>query len=169
MARPVDDGFILIGRAKGSYYIVESGLYFTLRTISILSKWLRILARHESPFLSSDYPHDMEKAIRRGQFLHNIAFLIGSLVNKNRSSVKVTSCPVRLVKLLLVKHERDSHPPKRINGDRIESVNAADTEKIFTEYLSCEVFRSTEPGLERILYNRLWKSICCYGQNEVDS
>ena len=43
MARPVDDGFILIGRANGCYYIVESGLYVKLRTISILSKWLRIL------------------------------------------------------------------------------------------------------------------------------
>jgi energy-coupling factor transporter ATP-binding protein EcfA2 len=159
IARPVDDGFILIGRTNGCYYIVESGLYVTLRTISVLSKWLRILTGYESPFLSSDCPHDMEQAIRRGQFLHNIAFLIGSLVNKNRSSVKVTSRPVRLVKLLMVKHERDSHPPKRIIGDRIESVGASATEKIFSEYLSCEVYHSTALGLERILYNRLWESI----------
>src|SRR4030042_5789782 len=150
-ARPVDDGFILIGRSNGSYYIAESGFYATLRTISILSKWLRILTRYESPYLSSEYLHDMEKAIRRGQLLHNIAFLIGSLVNKNRSSVKVTSRPLRLVKLFLVKHEKDSHPPKRISGDKIESVDVADTEKIFSKYGSCEVFHSTENGLERIL------------------
>ena len=155
MARPVDDGFVLIGRANGCYYIVESGLYATLRTISVLSKWLRILTWHESPFLINDYPHDMEKAIRRDQFLNNIAFLIGSLVSKNRSSVKGTSRPVRVVKLFLVKHERDIYSPKRISGDKIESVDATDTEKIFSKYVSCEVFHSTGIRLERMLYNRL--------------
>ena len=168
MARPVDDGFILIGRIEGCYYIVESGLYAALRTISILSKWLRILARHKSPYLSCDYQGDMDKATRRGQLLHNIAFLIGSFVSQNRSSVKVTSNPVRLVKLFLVKHQKDSHLPKRIGGDKIETIDAADTEKILREHLSCEVFHSTERGLKGLLCNRIEKSICSHGANEID-
>jgi hypothetical protein len=160
MARPLDDGFILIGRNNGCYYIVESGLYDAMRTISILSKWLRILAKHESPYLCSDYPRDMDKGIRRGQLLHSIAFVIGALVSQNRSSVKVTSSPVRLVKLFLVKHEKDRHPPKRIGGDKIETIDAADAEEIFSKHLSCEVFHSTERGIKGLLFNRIEKNIC---------
>jgi hypothetical protein len=168
MARPVDDGFIFTGRSNGCYYIVESGLYAELRTIHILSKWLRILVKYESPYLESDYPSDMDKAIRRGQLLHNIAVLIGSFIGKNRSSMKGTSSPLKLVKLFLVKHEKDGYPPKRIGGDKIETVDAADTEKIFCEHSSCEVFHSTERGLEKILFNRLQKSILCYGSEYPD-
>ena len=160
MARPVDDGFILIGRNNDCYYIVESGLYHITRTISIISKWLRILSRHKSPYLNSDCSSKMDKAIRRGQLLHSIAFVIGALVSQNRSSVKVTSSPVRLVKLFLVKHEKDRHPPKRIRGDRIETINADDAEKIFSEHLSCEVFHSTERGIKELLCNRIEKNIC---------
>lgn len=159
IVRPLDDGFIFVGRTNGCYYVVETGLYINLRTISVFSKWLRILTRYKSPYLNTNHHYDMDKAIGRGELLHNLAFLIGSIINKNRSEAEVILSPSRLVKLFLVTHQKDCHPPRRICGETIVSINAGDTEKIFNNYSSCEVIPSIEQGLKRILYDRIQKSI----------
>lgn len=159
IARPLDDGFIFVGRTDGCYYVVETGLYINLRTISVISKWLRILTTCKNPYLNTDHHYDMDKAIGRGQLLHNLAVLIGSVINKNRSDAEVILNPVRLVKLFLVTHQKDCQPPRRICGETIVSINAGDTEKIFNNYSSCEVIPHIEHGLKRILYDRIQKSI----------
>ena len=151
MAEPIDDGFILVGRANSCYYVLESGLYPALRTISVLSKWLRKLSGYQSPYLNIDRYHNMVNAIKRGEVLHNLAVLIGSIVTKNRGSEGVISSPVRLVKLILVTHQNDPYPPRRICGETIKSLNAGNAEKIFNNYTSCEVIHSNEQGLRGIV------------------
>ena len=155
MAEPMDDGFILVGRANCHYYVLESGLYPTVRTISVLSKWLRMLFRYQCPYLNNGHHRAMVKEIKRGEMLHNIAVLIGSIITKNRSSERVISRPVKLVKLLLVKHPNDCHLPRRICRETIESLNAENVVKMFENYTRSEVVHSHEQGLRRIIYDRI--------------
>jgi len=155
MAEPIDDGFILVGRANSCYYVLESGLYPTLRTISILAKWLRKLFWYQSPYLNTDRYHNMVYAIKGGEVLHNLAVLIASIVTKNRGSERVISSPVRLVKLILVTHHNDPHPPRRISGGTIQSLNAGDAGKLFKNYASCEVIYCHEEGLREIILDMI--------------
>jgi hypothetical protein len=99
MAKPLDDGFILAGKADNKYYVVESGLYLSLRTISVLSKFLRIVCRCRVPYRETAGHPDMDKALARGQSLSNLAVLLGAVVARDRGSEVVASSPVRLAKL----------------------------------------------------------------------
>jgi energy-coupling factor transporter ATP-binding protein EcfA2 len=155
MAEPMDDGFILVGRAKGCYHVLEGGLYPTYRTITVISKCLRILSRYQSPYLNIDHHHTMAKAIKRGEMLQNLAVWIGSIVTKNRRSERVISSPVRLAKLFLVTHPNDLIPPKRISGETLETADTDDIERIFNNYASCEVFHFYEDGLRSAIHDRI--------------
>lgn len=152
-AEPIDDGFILVGKANGSYYVLKSGLYPTLKTISVISKWLKVLLRHQSPYLNSGSPYVPAKAIKRGEMVHNLAVLIGSIVTKNRRSERVTSSMVTLRKLFLVAHPSDLYPPRRIRGETIETPDTGGIEGIFNNYASCEVIHYYEADLRRTLHD----------------
>jgi hypothetical protein len=158
-AEPMDDGFILVGRANGFYYVLESGLYPVVRTVSVLSKWIRTLFGYQSPYLGINHHHKFIKTIKRGELLHNLAVLIGSVVTKNRSSESAISCPVRLVKLLLVTHQSDPQPPRRICGETVKSLAAVETQELFNNYLSCEVIHSIEQHLRINLHDRIRKNL----------
>jgi hypothetical protein len=148
MAKPIDDGSVVVGKRDNCYYVLKSGLYPTLRTISILSKVLRILFRYHSPYLNADPRHNLMKAIKRGEMLHNLAVLTGSLVAGNRNSEGVIAKPVKLERLLLVTHQKDPQLPRRMCGEKIESISAIDTKNIFDKYLSCEVIASAGLNLK---------------------
>jgi hypothetical protein len=156
LAEPLDDGFILVGRVKGCYYVLASGLYPVIRTISIISKSLRMLFRCQSPYLNTNLHRDLTKARKREKLLHDCAVLIGSIVTKGRRSERVISRPVRLAKLFLVTHQSDCNPPRRIHGDTIEFVKANEATKLFNNYLSCEVICSYEEGLGKIISKRIF-------------
>jgi ABC-type branched-subunit amino acid transport system ATPase component len=170
LAEPIDDGNILVGRRNNCYCVLKSGLYPTLRTISIISRWLRILFGYQSPYLNIDPGDNVLKAMRRGEMLHNLAVLMGSIVAKSRSSEAVTSTPVRLDKLFLVIHQKDpqvrlmyqkdSQLSRRMSGEHIESISASDTKNIFDNYLSCEVIVSAGPGVKTVMCDKVWKTIC---------
>ena len=159
MAEPMDDGFILVGRANGCYYVLESGLYTTCRTISVISRWLRILFRYQSPYLNITHHHTMAKAIKKGEILQNLAVWIGSIVTKNRSSERVISSRVRLSKLFLVTNANDLNPPRRINGETLETVDTDDIERIFNNYADCEVFHSRGESLRSTIHDRIMAEI----------
>ncbi len=151
MAEAIDDGFILVGRANCSYFVLESGLYPAVRTISVVSKCLRVLFRYQCPYLGN---HRAVVRKKSWEMMHNIAALIGSIVSKDRSSERVTSSPVRLAKLFLVADPNDDYPPIRLCGETIESLAVGNAEKILDNYASCEVINSCE-GLKRTLYDRI--------------
>jgi hypothetical protein len=156
LVEPLDDGFVLVGRADGGYYVLVSGLYPVLRTISIVSKSLRSLFRYRSPYLKADSHHDLVKAKKRGKLLHDFAVVIGSVVTRTRNHERVMARPVRLLKLVLVTHQDDCHPPRRIRRDTIETIKPIEAEKLFNNYLSCEAIELCEEGLGETVYNRIF-------------
>jgi len=161
IARPVDDGFVLVGSRSGCYFVIESGLYSSLGNISIASKWLRVLTAYQSPYLSRGTHHGLERLRKRDELLHNMAFLIGSFINRDRSSEKAVPILLRLEKLFLVRHQEDIHPPKGMRKGRanIESLDAADAERIFSPVVSCEVLHPAGRRLDKILWDRILASI----------
>ncbi len=133
MAKPIDDGNVVVGRRDNCYYVLKSGLYSTVRTISIVSKGLRILFRYQSPYLNADPRHNLIKAIRRGEMLHNLAVLTGSIIARNRSSEEVIVNPVRLERLLLVIHQEDPQLSRRMCG--VWRKNRIHQRKGYEEYI----------------------------------
>lgn len=155
LAEPMDDGFIVAGMIRGQYCILESGLYPAQKTISVLSKWLRMLSGYKSPYLHDECQRDLAGAKRRGEMLHNCAVLIGSIVIRNRSSDRWSSVPVKLTKLFLVESRGDRYTPRRISGEAIESLDAVSVARIFSNYTGCEVSRPCGKEINKALYNRI--------------
>ncbi len=154
-AEPMDDGFIVAGKVKHDYYVLESGLYHTVKPVAVASRWLRVLFRYRCPYLHNGHRGDMVRDMKKGETLHNIAVVIGSLIAKDRSSEAVTSTPVRLAKLLLVEHPGDCHLPRRTGKETMESVPVRDTAKMFEDYAMSEVIRSHEPGLWKVMLDKI--------------
>lgn len=153
IAEPIDDGFILVCKAGESYYVLNSGLYPMMKTISVISTWLKTLLRYQSPYLDGGHQYVTAETMKRGEILHNLAVLIGSIVTKNRRSERAISAPVKLRKLFLVGHPHDLYPPRRIRGETIETPDTGNIERIFNYYSSCEVIHSYMDGLRKILYD----------------
>jgi hypothetical protein len=154
-AEPMDDGFIVAGKEDGCYYVFESGLYHTVEPVAVASKWLRTLFRYRCPYLRNGDRRGMVRDMKKGETLHNIAVVIGSLIAKDRSSGAVTSGPVRLAKLLLVEHPEDCHLPRRIRKETMEPVAVQDTAKMFEDYARSEIIRSHEEGLWQIMFDKI--------------
>lgn len=154
-AEPMDDGFVVAGRDKCHYYVFESGLYHTVKPIAVASRWLRALFGYRCPYLRWGNHRGMVRDLKRGETLHNIAVVIGSLIARDRSSETVTSGPVKLTTLLLVEHPDDCHPPRRIGKETMEPVTVPDTVKKFENYARSEVILSHEPGLWKIMLDKI--------------
>lgn len=155
MAEPIDDGFILVGRADGCYYVLDGGLYPTMRTTTVIGIWLRTLFRYRSPYLDIDNCHTMAKAIKRGKMLGNLAVLIGSIFTKNRRAEGFILSPVRLARLFLVTHPNNLNPARRLSGEKIGTPDTGDIERIFNTYASCEVIHSYEEGFRKALQEEI--------------
>lgn len=155
LAEPMDDGFVVVAKAGGSHCVIASGLYPSLRTISILSNWLRIMVGYQSPYFFEKDQRDFEGAVNKSEMLHNLAVLIGSIIMRDRSSHEWKSVPVRLMKLFLVACQGDRHPPRRICGEEMESIDAGSAARIFSDHASCEVIHLSGKERWRALYNRI--------------
>lgn len=153
---PLEDGFVTIGRTDHSYYIVESGLYSSLKVISILSKLLRIITRYKSPYL--DHRCNFKKSVARGITLHNLAVLIGSVIIKNNSSEPVKPRLIKLVKLFLVSHPSQIYLPQRAHKESFKLFTPYNTEHILNPYVQCEIIPSCQNNIKRIILEKIINS-----------
>ena len=120
MAKPIEDGIVIIGQKNGKFFVVESGT-LPWRQTRAKVKSLSPLKGHQisRSGLKSRTNFVEQTAIHEGAFSEGIA----SKLTPDKSSQTHTPKTIPLGKVVRVSTETDLHLPLKINGDKIETSN----------------------------------------------
>ncbi len=154
IAKPVDDGEVIIGKKGSRFFVMETGRYPLKRHQSIVSKITRVLTGYKSPY-TKHRPKNFEMLRKQGERKHRNATITASMTAKDRSGENAEQRLVELGNVFLLTHPKETLKPKVFSRKGKKSIRANRLPKHLNSTVGVEFLPSHKKGLKKTLLDKI--------------